>query len=43
MKLIREFVGNDVRINLRGIRDCQFAFQLINAGADRLGVSNVKQ
>ncbi len=43
VKLIREFVGNDVRIKASGgIRDCQFAFQLINAGADRLGVSNAK-
>ncbi len=41
--LIREFIGDDVKIKASGgIRDHQFALQLIEAGANRLGVSNAR-
>lgn len=43
VRLMREFVGNGVRIKASGgIRDYRFALQLIEAGADRLGVSNAR-
>lgn len=43
VQLIREFVGNDVKIKASGaIRDHQFAVQLLEAGANRLGISNAR-
>ncbi|NLV16221.1 MAG: deoxyribose-phosphate aldolase [Syntrophomonadaceae bacterium] len=41
VRLIRAFAGEDIRIKASGgIRDYQYAVQLIQEGADRLGVSN---
>jgi len=43
VRLIREFAGNEVKIKASGgIRDHQFALQLLEAGANRLGVSNAR-
>ncbi|MGI6550021.1 MAG: deoxyribose-phosphate aldolase [Syntrophomonadales bacterium] len=43
VRMIREFVGDEMKIKASGgIRDYQFALQLVEAGANRLGVSNAR-